>query len=115
VAFPPLGPHHQISITNERITTNPNLNALAESIHVTLGQVLMARGLRGYGVLPKSSTAECIKSNLNLIELSDEDIEVVNKITEGRNHRLASLIFNEAGLSFSIQRPAFISNAILSF
>jgi diketogulonate reductase-like aldo/keto reductase len=30
-------------------------------------------------VLPKSSTAERIKGNLNLIELSDEDIEAVNK------------------------------------
>jgi hypothetical protein len=73
----------------------------------------MARRLRGYGVLPKGSTAERIKSNLNLIELSDEDIEAVNKITEGRNHRLASLFFNEAGLSFSVQR-ALRSDAMRS-
>jgi diketogulonate reductase-like aldo/keto reductase len=66
-------------------------------------------------VLPKSSTAERIKGNLNLIELSDEDIETVNKITEGRNHRLASLFLNEAELSFSVQRLTFRCNAIPSF
>lgn len=42
-------------------------------------------------MLPKSSTAERIRSNLELVDLSDEGFEELNRITEGRNHRFYDL------------------------
>jgi diketogulonate reductase-like aldo/keto reductase len=92
VAYSPLGSQHEIPITKERITTNLELNSLATKRGYSLAQILIAWGLkRSYGVLPKSSSAERIRSNLELVDLSDEDFEELNRITEGRNHRFCDL------------------------
>ncbi len=92
MAYSPLGSHHAIPATGERITTNPALNDLAKKKDCSVAQILIAWGLkRGYGVLPKSATADRIKSNLVLVELSDEEFTAVNRYTEGRNHRFCDL------------------------
>ncbi|KAH7419260.1 putative alcohol dehydrogenase [Cadophora sp. MPI-SDFR-AT-0126] len=91
VAYSPLGSQHQVPSTGEKVTTNAELNALAKAKGVTLAQVLIAWGLkRGYAVLPKSSDAARIKSNFQLVELSDEDFAVVNKVAEGRHTRFVN-------------------------
>ncbi|CZT04114.1 probable alcohol dehydrogenase [Rhynchosporium agropyri] len=92
VAYSPLGSQHQVHSTGEKVTTNKELMELAYAKSVTLAQILIAWGLRrGYAVLPKSSDAKRIESNFQLIELSEEDMAVVNKVAEGRHTRFVNL------------------------
>ncbi len=92
VAYSPLGSQNQVPATGERVTTNPELNALADKLGVTLAQILIAWGIkRGYVVLPKSSDPSRIKSNFQLISLRDDDFAAVNKVAEGRHTRFVNL------------------------
>lgn len=91
VAYSPLGSQDQVPTTNEKVSTNAELNALASKKGVSVAQVLIAWGLkRGYVVLPKSSNDERIRSNFQLIELSDQEFEEVNKVAEGRHNRFVN-------------------------
>lgn len=91
VAYSPLGSQDQIPTTNEKVSTNAELNALAKKKGVSVAQILIAWGLkRGYVVLPKSSNDERIRSNFQVIELSDQDFEAVNKVAEGRLYRFVN-------------------------
>lgn len=92
VAYSPLGSQHQVPSTGEKVTTNAELNALAQAKGVTLAQILIAWGLkRGYAVLPKSSDAARIKSNFQVIDLTEDDLAVVNKVAEGRHTRFVNI------------------------
>jgi diketogulonate reductase-like aldo/keto reductase len=92
VAYSPLGSQHQVKHTLEAVSTNPELNELAKKKGVSLAQILIAWGLkRGYAVLPKSSNGERIRSNFLVIELSEEDLGVVNRVAEGRSDRFVNL------------------------
>jgi diketogulonate reductase-like aldo/keto reductase len=92
VAYSPLGSQDQVPGTGEKVSTNKDLNAIAQKNGVSLAQVLIAWGLRrGYAVLPKSSNPERIRSNFQLISLSDEDFDAVNKVAEGRNSRFVNM------------------------
>ena len=91
VAYSPLGSQEQVPTTGEKVSTDPELNAIAKTKGVTLAQLLIAWGLkRGYVVLPKSSNDERIRSNGHLIDLTDEEFGEVNKVSEGRNHRFVN-------------------------
>ncbi|PQE21086.1 putative alcohol dehydrogenase protein [Rutstroemia sp. NJR-2017a WRK4] len=92
VAYSPLGSQDQVPGTGEKVSTNKELNAIAEKNGVSLAQVLIAWGLkRGYAVLPKSSNPGRISSNAKLITLSDEDFEAVNKVADGRHTRFVNM------------------------
>lgn len=92
VAYSPLGSQDQVPGTGEKVSTNKDLNAIAQRLGVSLAQVLIAWGIqRGYAVLPKSSNPERIASNANLIKLSKEDFEAVNKVSEGRCTRFVNM------------------------
>lgn len=92
VAYSPLGSQDQVPGTGEKVSTNKDLIAVAEKNGVSLAQVLIAWGLkRGYAVLPKSSNPSRIQSNVNLISLSEEDFEAVNKVAEGRWTRFVNM------------------------
>ena len=91
IAYSPLGSQDQVPTTNEKVSTNKELNALAREKGVTLAQLLIAWGLqRGYVVLPKSSKDERIRSNFQLIELNNEEFEEVNKVAKGRHYRFVN-------------------------
>ncbi|OAL74644.1 glycerol dehydrogenase [Trichophyton violaceum] len=91
-AYSPLGSQNQVPTTGEKVGTNPTLNKIAEKGGHTLAQVLIAWGLRrGYVVLPKSSNPQRIESNFKEIELSDEEFEAVNKVSEGRHSRFVNM------------------------
>jgi diketogulonate reductase-like aldo/keto reductase len=91
VAYSPLGSQDQVPTANEKVSTNVELNALARRKGVNLASVLIAWGLqRGYVVLPKSSKDERIRSNFQLIELSDEEFEEVNKVAKSRHYRFVN-------------------------
>jgi len=84
-AYSPLGK------IGTKVSGSKELTALAEKKNATLAQVLIAWGIRrGYAVLPKSANEARIKSNFELIELSDEEFEAVNKATEGKHTRLVN-------------------------
>lgn len=92
VAYSPLGSQHAIPETDERLLKDARLVALAESKGISLARLIIAWGLkRGYAVLPKSTTADRIKDNLQPIELSDAEMEAVNKAVEGKRHRFCDL------------------------
>lgn len=92
VAYSPLGSQDQVPGTGEKVSTNKELNAIAEKNGVSLAQVLIAWGLRrGYAVLPKSSNPARILSNAQLISLSDEDFEAVNAVAKGRRSRFVNM------------------------
>ena len=92
VAYSPLGSQDQVPGTGEKVSTNKELNAIAERKGSTLAQVLIAWGLRRkYAVLPKSSNPGRIQSNAKLIKLTDEEFEAVNKVAEGRATRFVNM------------------------
>lgn len=92
VAYSPLGSQDQVPGTGEKVSTNRELNAIAEKRGVSLAQVLIAWGLRrGYAVLPKSSNPGRILSNSKLISLSDEDFAAINQVAEGRKTRFVNM------------------------
>ncbi|CZS91018.1 probable reductase [Rhynchosporium graminicola] len=92
VAYSPLGSQDQVPGTGEKVSTNKELLAVAESKGVSLAQVLIAWGLRrGYAVLPKSSNESRIKSNAVLVELNDEEFNKVEKVAEGRWTRFVNM------------------------
>jgi diketogulonate reductase-like aldo/keto reductase len=90
VAFSPLGSQLEgnFDVTREILMDSVPLNELAKKKGVSLAQVLIAWGLkRRYAVLPKSANAERVKSNFNLISLTDEEFEAINQVSVGRNRR----------------------------
>jgi diketogulonate reductase-like aldo/keto reductase len=92
IAYSPLGSQDQVPGTNEKVSTNKDLLAIAHRNSITMAQLLIAWGIRrGYAVLPKSSNEERIKSNAKLVTLSDEDFEAVNKVSEGRCTRFVNM------------------------
>ena len=92
VAYSPLGSQNQSPTTGEKVMTNRELNEIAKKNGVTLAQILIAWGLkRGYAVLPKSSNEERIRGNAQLVELSEEDFEGVNRVSKGRTCRFVDL------------------------
>lgn len=92
VAYSPLGSQDQVPSTGEKVSTNKQLNEVANKLGVSLAQVLIAWGIqRGYAVLPKSSNPERIRTNAKLIQLSNEDFEAVNKVAEGRRIRFVNM------------------------
>jgi diketogulonate reductase-like aldo/keto reductase len=92
VAYSPLGSQDQVPGTGEKVSTNKDLNAIADKNGWTLAQVLISWGLkRGYSVLPKSSNESRIKGNANLVTLSEEDFAAVNKVSEGRWTRFVNM------------------------
>jgi diketogulonate reductase-like aldo/keto reductase len=91
VAYSPLGSQQQCPTTGEKVMENAALNAIAENKGVTLVQLLIAWGLkRGYAVLPKSSVEARIRSNFQIVDLSEEEFEGVNKVAEGRHSRFVN-------------------------
>ena len=92
VAYSPLGSQNQVPGTGEKVSTNKELNAIADRNGVTLAQTLIAWGIRrGYAVVPKSSNPERIASNSKLITLSDADFAAINKVAEGRCSRFVNM------------------------
>lgn len=91
-AYSPLGSQNQVPTTGEKVGTNATLNEIAKNGGHTLAQVLIAWGeRRGYVVLPKSSNPQRIESNFKEIELSDEEFEAVNKVSQGRHTRFVNM------------------------
>jgi len=92
VAYSPLGSQGQSPTTGEKITTDSELNGIAKKKNVSLAQVLIAWGIqRGYAVLPKSSNRDRIFSNAQLITLSPEEFEAINKIAKSKHIRFVNL------------------------
>ncbi len=59
---------------------------------MSFAQVLIAWGLkRGYAVLPKSSNAERIKSNFEVVDLSEDEFEEINEVAKRKNDRFVNL------------------------
>ena len=99
-AYSPLGSQNQTNTmpsTNwsqpgEKLGDNKMLNEVADRSGHTLAQCLIAWGVRrGYVVLPKSATPSRIESNLEDIDLSDEDYEKITEVSRNRRYRFINM------------------------
>lgn len=87
----PVGYTPLAKMTSEVISKNADLLALADKKGATLAQILIAWGIkRGYALVPKSANEGRIKSNFELIELSDEEFQIVSNVTEGKRGRMVN-------------------------
>lgn len=76
-AYSPLGS------SSSTILTDPTIEGLASKYNAEPANILISWGAsRGYVVLPKSVNPQRIKTNLKLLDLSTEDLEKINKLTE---------------------------------
>jgi diketogulonate reductase-like aldo/keto reductase len=92
VAYSPLGSQDQVPGTGEKVSTNQDLISIAEKKGASLAQVLIAWGIRrGCAVLPKSSNEGRIRSNAQLVKLTDAEFEAVNRVAEGRCSRFVNM------------------------
>ncbi|THH30980.1 hypothetical protein EUX98_g3222 [Antrodiella citrinella] len=78
------------------VRSDATIGSLAEKYKVQPAQIILAwHGKRGVIVVPKSSSAEHQKENLNLPTLSDEDFATISNLD--RNQRLCNKA-NERGI-----------------
>ncbi|RFU31665.1 hypothetical protein B7463_g4674, partial [Scytalidium lignicola] len=93
VAYSPLGTAPNPREKRERVTDNKELNEIAHKNGITLAQLLIAWGIRrGYSVIPKSANEKRIRSNFDLVDLSDLAFEAVNSVAKGRHDRFVALV-----------------------
>lgn len=92
VAYSPLGSQSQVPTTGKTVIQNSELISIAENKGVSIGQILIAWGIkRGYVVLPMSSNEGRIKTNGTLVDLTEEEFERMNKVSEGNETRFVDL------------------------
>lgn len=92
VAYSPLGSQSQVPTTGKTVIQNNDLISIAEKKGVSIGQILIAWGIkRGYVVLPMSSNEGRIKSNATLVELTEEEFERMSRVAEGKETRFVDL------------------------
>lgn len=92
VAYSPLGSQSQVPTTGKTVIQNSELISIAEKKGVSIGQILIAWGIkRGYVVLPMSSNEGRIKTNGTLVDLTEEEFEKMNKVSEGNETRFVDL------------------------
>ncbi|KAL1710694.1 NADP-dependent oxidoreductase domain-containing protein [Schizophyllum commune] len=73
-AYSPLGRH-------TTLMEYPAINALAAKFEATPAQILLSWGVqRGTSVIPKSENAERMAKNLQLVKLSDEEMQAIDAI-----------------------------------
>lgn len=88
VAYSPLGSQEG---TGDRLLADKELQTLADKKSCSLVQMLIAWGLRrGYAVLPKSQKEDRIKSNFELVHLTDEEFAEISKAESRRGYRFVS-------------------------
>ncbi|KAG8905785.1 hypothetical protein FRB99_008264 [Tulasnella sp. 403] len=64
---------------NSPFFSDETLLKIADKHNITVGQVLLSWGYqKGTPVIPKSENEERLRTNLQLVKLDDEDIEVVS-------------------------------------
>ena len=88
-AYSPLGS------TNSPILKDPEIVKIAERLNTGVGNVLISfQVARGVIVLPKSVTPSRISSNLQLVNLTPQDIEVLSTMEEkGKQQRFVGEYF----------------------
>ncbi|KAI8369124.1 NADP-dependent oxidoreductase domain-containing protein [Choanephora cucurbitarum] len=78
-AYSPLGS------TDSPLLKDEVVAKIAEKNNVSPAQILISWGAkRGYSVIPKSVTASRIKANFEIVDLSDDDFETLNKIVHSQ-------------------------------
>lgn len=78
------------------ILGHPTVNEVAEKYAKTPGQILLKHLIQeGVIVIPKSSNAERIKSNISLFdfELASQDLEKLDQLDRGEKGRIFNFLF----------------------
>ncbi|WFD44596.1 hypothetical protein MPSI1_003264 [Malassezia psittaci] len=92
-AYTPLGQ------ANSPILKDADIMRIAEETHTTPGQVTLSWNVqRGVGVLPKSTNETRAAQNIDLITLSEDQMDRINKISENpaRFGRLNKIVYDPA-------------------
>lgn len=93
MAYSPLGS------TGSPLFQNESVKKVAERKGVSAGTVLLSYHVaRGSTVLPKSVTESRIKSNLEIVDLDDEDFKTLGEITAGG--KVERFVFPPFGINF---------------
>lgn len=89
-AYSPLGSQHGYEAQNpRRVLEDETVGEVARRYGVEPAQVLIAWAIqRGTTPLPKSATPERIRRNFQFLELSKEDFERIDTITEREPEKL---------------------------
>ncbi|CAO3699482.1 hypothetical protein G6F70_000056 [Rhizopus microsporus] len=80
-AYSPLGS------SQSTLLQDPVLNKIAQNRNKSVAQILLSWGVTRSSVLPKSVNPERIQSNIDLIELNDEEIQQINEISKTTTKR----------------------------
>ncbi|KAG0746424.1 hypothetical protein G6F57_004525 [Rhizopus arrhizus] len=80
-AYSPLGS------TQSTLLQDATLNKIAEAHKISVAQVLLSWGVTRSSVLPKSINPDRIKSNIELVELNDKEIQEINDISKSNTKR----------------------------
>ncbi|KAI8981768.1 NADP-dependent oxidoreductase domain-containing protein [Mycotypha africana] len=80
-AYSPLGS------TQSTLFEDETLGKIAKSYNVSLAQILISWGVTRGSVLPKSVHPERIASNIETVELKDEEIQAINDISKTTTKR----------------------------
>lgn len=73
---------------------NARVKSVAEKYGVSEGTVVLSWGVkRGTAVIPKSANPKRMRDNFNLIDLSDEDIHVLDGIHQEEDQHMSLLTF----------------------
>ncbi|EIE76206.1 hypothetical protein G6F46_009286 [Rhizopus delemar] len=80
-AYSPLGS------TQSTLLQDATLNKIAEAHKISVAQVLLSWGVTRSSVLPKSINPDRIKSNIDLVELNDKEIQEINDISKSNTKR----------------------------
>jgi diketogulonate reductase-like aldo/keto reductase len=100
VAYSPLGSQGQSGKKPTPIA-DPMMEKLAKEKGCSVAQLCIAWGIkRGYPVLPKSANMERLKSNFELVELSEEEMEKINGVAGsiGKKNGLGVRMVNPIGM-----------------
>jgi diketogulonate reductase-like aldo/keto reductase len=104
VAYSPLGSQGQSTKKGDKkvtVLTDEILTELAKEKGCSVAQVCIAWGIqRGYPVLPKSANKERLKSNFEVVRLTEEEMGRVNKVAKsiGKKDGLGVRLVNPIGM-----------------
>ncbi|ORZ09942.1 NADP-dependent oxidoreductase domain-containing protein [Absidia repens] len=81
-AYSPLGS------TNSPFLSDPQLLKIAEAHHTTVPQLMLSWGALRGSIIPKSVTPSRIEANIDLVNLTDEQVATINNLSKDHTQRI---------------------------
>jgi len=105
-AYSPFGNQNPIYGDKELVRDDPVIVEIAKKYSKTPNQILLSWGAtRNVSVIPKSTNPQRIKENMDIIELSSDDMAKIAKIDKNKRFNDASTSFQY--VFFADEKPAY--------